>query len=872
MKCFNAAGRVGLAVVLSLSLCPLPSYAASADEGWDAANESVLETSPGLGGSDETTQPNLKDEEPDVSVSEASGATAGKNPADNDVNPNKSAASDPNSSDSGTGSTGSSSPEPAPAEPSEPSADPEPDAPHEASLANGSYVVVPACSSSRCLDVASGSTADGADVRLWGSNMTGAQRVVAKVDPSTGLYELTFAGTGKALDVSGAGTAAGTNVQQWSANGTAAQRWALTANADGTYTVESALSEDLVLDVAGAGDWNGAELDVWPANGTAAQRFSFIPAPAKVESAGRTVADGVYELVGVGSGKALDVSSASLDNGARVQIWGRNSTMAQMFRVKLGSDGFYSVRALHSGKALDSDLGNVVPGAKVIQWDDCSSLNQRWRIDVAADGSWTLVNAANGLALDVSGGSASDGAVVQTWTPNGTAAQSWVANPVTSLIPNGYVSVTSMLPGKRVLDVSGGSLDEGANAQTWEWNATAAQRWLVRSTSDGTVTLESLCSGLLLTQTGEGCDLRPANGTAAQRWSVEPADAGGVTFVNVDSGRALDVSGAGDWNGADVQTWTPNGTLAQSWSVQSVDCVGEGTYEVVCMADGRALDVSGGSRSDGANVQAWSRNGSGAQAWSLKKSGSGWSLVNCRSKKALDADNGGFADGTNVQQWASYGNAAQTWSIEYAGGGAYKLVNAASGKPLDVSGGGGWDGANAQVWSDNGTAAQRFRLVPTTYTPQTGAYQRSDGSWDWYNSDGDWDRDGAISTILSTANSLLGVPYVWLGVYPQDGGMDCASFTWYLYRQLGIDIGFETYDQMYSGVPVWSLSDAKPGDLILMYDNGWPNYVPGLFEHVVLYAGNGMIYEEPTFGGQCQYVSIWSKGMGNISIRRILGD
>ena len=152
------------------------------------------------------------------------------------------------------------------------------------------------------------------------------------------------------------------------------------------------------------------------------------------------------------------------------------------------------------------------------------------------------------------------------------------------------------------------------------------------------------------------------------------------------------------------------------------------------------------------------------------------------------------------------------------------------------------------------------------------AVQRPDGSWDWYNSNGDLDRDDAINRILSTADSLLGVPYVWLGVYPQDGGMDCASFTWYLYQQLGIDIGFETYDQMYSGVAVGSLDEARPGDLILMYDNGWPNYTPGLYEHVVLYAGNGMIYEEPTFGGQCQYVSIWSKGFGNISIRRIIAD
>lgn len=455
-------------------------------------------------------------------------------------------------------------------------------------LPDGSYVVVPACSASRCLDVAGGSSADGADVRVWASNMTGAQRVVAKADAETGLYELTFAGTGKALDVSGAGTAAGTNVQQWTANGAKAQRWAISENADGTYSVESALAEGLSLDVAGAGDFDGAGIDVWPANGTAAQRFSFVPAPARVEPAGRTVDDGVYELVGAGSGKALD--------------------------------------------------------------------------------------------------------------------------------------------------------------------------------------------------------------------------------------------------------------------------------------------VSGASRADGANVQVWTRNDTGAQKWRLSASGSGWQLLNCRSKKALDVDNAGSADGTNVQQWSSYGNAAQTWSVEYAGGGAYKLVNAGAGKPLDVAGAGGWDGANVAVWSDNGTLAQRFRLVPTTYTPQTGAYQRSDGSWDWYNSEGDWDRDGAINRILSTANSLLGVPYVWLGVYPQDGGMDCASFTWYLYRQLGIDIGFETYDQMYSGVPVWSLSDAKPGDLVLMYDNGWPNYVPGLFEHVVLYAGNGMIYEEPTFGGQCQYVSIWSKGMGNIKIRRILAD
>ena len=144
----------------------------------------------------------------------------------------------------------------------------------------------------------------------------------------------------------------------------------------------------------------------------------------------------------------------------------------------------------------------------------------------------------------------------------------------------------------------------------------------------------------------------------------------------------------------------------------------------------------------------------------------------------------------------------------------------------------------------------------------------SDGTYWYMNGSGRHDKQADIDIIMRTARSLLGVPYVWLGVYPQDGGMDCASFTWYLYKQLGIDIGFETYDQMYSGVRVFG--DPQPGDIILMYYGAWPNYNPMLPEHVVLYAGGGMIYEEPTFGGRCQYVSLASKGASTTTAQRIL--
>ena len=57
-----------------------------------------------------------------------------------------------------------------------------------------------------------------------------------------------------------------------------------------------------------------------------------------------------------------------------------------------------------------------------------------------------------------------------------------------------------------------------------------------------------------------------------------------------------------------------------------------------------------------------------------------------------------------------------------------------------------------------------------------------------------------------------------------------------------------------------------------MYFNSSPNYNPFLPEHVVLYAGNGMIYEEPDFGGHCQFVPLSSKGAGRMEIRRIIHD
>jgi cell wall-associated NlpC family hydrolase len=84
-------------------------------------------------------------------------------------------------------------------------------------------------------------------------------------------------------------------------------------------------------------------------------------------------------------------------------------------------------------------------------------------------------------------------------------------------------------------------------------------------------------------------------------------------------------------------------------------------------------------------------------------------------------------------------------------------------------------------------------------------------------------------TLLRSALSFVGTPYVWGGAAP--GGFDCSGFTYYLFRQLGIRIPRTADVQFAAGRPVYG--DPLPGDLVFFqtYDYG--------ASHVGIYLGGG---------------------------------
>lgn len=422
------------------------------------------------------------------------------------------------------------------------------------SLAEGSYTVQSAASSSKAVDVPSASSSNGARVQLWEKNGSSAQRWSLTYDSQTGYYKMTAACSGKALDVPGGNGSNGVRIQQYQPNGSSAQSWDIRKSAGETYVIRTPLTSR-ALDVPGANAHDGAAVQLWDANGTKAQQWTFEPVASVVE-------DGLYAIKSsLDSSKVLDVESASTSPNARVQIYSSNSTLAQKWTVSYDKEAkAYSVKSANSGLYL-TDADGTLCGSE--QLTDES----RWTARPGSGSGVTFVNVASGKALDLSGASTRSGSTVGTYAVNGTAAQSWKLEKVRPIEDGTYVLTTS-LDHDMALDVSGGSKSDGAAVQVYKSNGTAAQAWTVKSLGSGYVSIANAGSGKALdVQNGSGSigavvQQYAPNGTPAQMWMPTIGVKGGIVLVSGLSNRlALGVSSSGSRTvlvdaGSDMASWS----------------------------------------------------------------------------------------------------------------------------------------------------------------------------------------------------------------------------------------------------------------------------------------------------------------------------
>ena len=588
---------------------------------------------------------------------------------------------------------------------------------HERTVADGVYVVSSGLGGRKVLDMTGGSTANGARLQIWDSNMTEAQAFRFTYDDETGLYSIVSVKSGKALDATDGKCSNGTAVQQWGSNGTMAQRWAVLRDSGG-LSIRSALDESQALDVANASASNGAKLQLYASNGTAAQRFSLVSVEhEKVEPCADLHLDGWYEIAPTSNGGLrFDVADGSRSNGAKIQLYSSNSTLAQLFRFEY-KDGCYRIISANSGKAIEMQNGSIVPGVLVVQESVGNDDAQKFSVVKGEDGSYTFKCVANSLSLDLNSVASGEKVV------GNTSSSSFNLVEKSDLLAEGIYSFATALNEGKVLDVADGSTSDGANVQLYSSNGTFAQKWKVSKAehAGNTYRFESIKSGKYLAVNGNNvCQKAYDENSEYQLWTPASIEAGAYILKNVGTGTVLDVSNASTTDGANIQVYSSNGSNAQRFFLKKADPVRGVTYALHSSLNyGQVIDVADGSSSDGANIQSWASNDTGAQKWNVYQNGDGtYRVINAANGKALDVKDGKAFAGANIQQYSWNGTAAQKWIIEYQGEGAFSLASMANRNlVIEVSGGSAVNGSNIQLGAKDGSAKQKFSFEETTYVP-----------------------------------------------------------------------------------------------------------------------------------------------------------
>lgn len=407
---------------------------------------------------------------------------------------------------------------------------------HMSDLPDGEYIVSSSRNYSFVLDVSGGSKDNSANIQLHTSNMSNAQRWIVSHDDK-GYVTFTNVGSNKVIDVAGGNASSGTNVAQYGSNGTFAQKWIVSKQSDGSYLIESALRPGFYLGSKGGGASNGVnvELSVNDNNSHFAL-FSTSPSVAKCED---ILPAGYFTLSPAcnSTGKVLDIAGGSSSSGANVQLYSSNGTLAQLFSFEY-HDGYYVIRNVKSQKALDVDGGKLVPGTNVQQWEcDSANANQLFSVVDNGDGTLSFINKTTGLFLDIVGASDSVQANLDAYLPNGSAAQKFTLHQVTEFLSEGAFSFESATASK-VLDVAGGSVEDGAPVQLYTSNDTLAQKWYVSKVTglDNTFEIECIGSAKVLSLADDGKLVQQtSSGADSQRWH-SALSGGKVALQNAATG------------------------------------------------------------------------------------------------------------------------------------------------------------------------------------------------------------------------------------------------------------------------------------------------------------------------------------------------
>ena len=150
------------------------------------------------------------------------------------------------------------------------------------------------------------------------------------------------------------------------------------------------------------------------------QRFYFVEADSVDASY-----TGIYTIrASKNRNYSIDVTAASNEDGANVQLYTYNGTKAQKFRAVYSGDSYYRLVNVNSGLVLTVNGNTKANRTNVIQSKWAGQSGQRWTFIENKDGTVTLKNVL-GTVLHLNGNVIANGTNVLASSETASTAQRW---------------------------------------------------------------------------------------------------------------------------------------------------------------------------------------------------------------------------------------------------------------------------------------------------------------------------------------------------------------------------------------------------------------------------------------------------------------
>lgn len=144
---------------------------------------------------------------------------------------------------------------------------------------------------------------------------------------------------------------------------------------------------------------------------------------------GPVITDGLYLLMNVGSGMALDIPGGRYDSWP-VEIYPAHGAASQQWQITQIRPGVYKLINPRSGLALGTTSNGTTAGTTVRTIAISNSSTQEWKVIEGVRGGYALSNVASNLNLTVIGHATSATSFTEINSPDGTQSERWKFVPL----------------------------------------------------------------------------------------------------------------------------------------------------------------------------------------------------------------------------------------------------------------------------------------------------------------------------------------------------------------------------------------------------------------------------------------------------------